>query len=215
MIFVPCSIQLQMIKNLSSDLQYTDKELVSRISRGDRLAFKILHDKCWNDIYSVALGFLKSPDWVQDVIQDVFMKLWIRREKLGVIDDPRAYIFIMARNELITAIKSKSRLDSLNRKYKQPLSDEFLLPDQALALKELESVVADAVSDLPELQQEIFRLTRIEGLSHEEIAERLGIARKTVANNITRALNHIRTHLHRHSDDILLVLLSSWVVYFS
>ena len=203
-----------MIKSLSSDLQI-DKELVSRISRGDRLAFKILHDKCWDDIYGVALGFLKSPDWVQDVIQDVFMKLWIRREKLGVIDDLRAYIFIMARNELITAIKSKARLDDLNRKYRQPLADEFLLPDQALDLKELESLVADAVSDLPEIQRKIFRLTRIQGLSHEEIAERLGIARKTVANNITRALNQIRIHLHKHSNDILFILLSSWILDFS
>jgi RNA polymerase sigma-70 factor (family 1) len=204
-----------MIKSLSSDLHYIDKELVSRISRGDRLAFKILHDTCWNDIYSVALGFLKSPDWVQDVIQDVFMKLWLRREKLGIIDDLKAYIFIMARNELITAIKRKSRLDDLNRKYMQPLTDEFMLPDEALDLKELESAVAEAVSCLPELQQKIFRLTRSQGLSHEEIAGRLGIARKTVANNITRTLNHIRTHLHKHRDEILSVLLISCLPYFS
>jgi RNA polymerase sigma-70 factor (ECF subfamily) len=195
-------------------LPYNETELLLRIAEGDKAAFKELHDHYWNNLYSVALSFLKSPDWAMDVIQEVFLKLWERRHKLSEIDHFKPYLFVSTRNELLTALKSSTRQAQLQEKYAQRMPDHFMLPDQVLSVKELEGLVASVVAQLPELQRTIYRLTREQGLSHDEIAGQLGIARKTVANNMTKALNQIREYLQVHSDDLsvlLLIALECWL----
>jgi RNA polymerase sigma-70 factor (ECF subfamily) len=195
-------------------LPYNETELLLRIAEGDKAAFKELHDHYWNNLYSVALSFLKSPDWAMDVIQEVFLKLWERRHKLSEIDHFKPYLFVSTRNELLTALKSSTRQAQLQEKYAQRMPGHFMLPDQVLSVKELEGLVTSAVAQLPEQQRTIYRLTREQGLSHDEIAEQLGIARKTVANNMTKALNQIREYLQVHSDDLsvlLLIALECWL----
>lgn len=196
-----------MFLNLPSDTSYNEKALLARIAEGDKDAFKQLYDHYWNDIYYVALGFLKSPEWSQDIIQEVFIKIWQKRATLTSIEQFKSYIFIIARNELISALRQKMRTDGQQDRYRQLLPEQYTSADQSLAVRELETQIGEAVQQLPEQQQRIFRMTRQEGLSHDEIADQLGIARKTVANNITKTLNHIRDYLLEHGNDVLTVAL--------
>lgn len=192
---------------MPSDTSYNEKALLARIAEGDKDAFKQLYDRYWNDIYYVALGFLKSPEWSQDIIQEVFIKIWQKRATLTSIEQFKSYIFIIARNELISALRQKMRADGQQDRYRQLLPEQYTSADQPLAVRELETQIGEAVQQLPEQQQRIFRMTRQEGLSHDEIADQLGIARKTVANNITKTLNHIRDYLLEHGNDVLTVAL--------
>src|SRR5690606_315172 len=104
---------------------------------GDRLAFKTLYDRHWDNLYAVALGFLKSPEWSLDILQDVFFKVWVKKEQLSEIDDFGSYLFIMVRNELVTALKSRARMLERNKKYIASLPIGYLtLPDTKITLKE-------------------------------------------------------------------------------
>jgi RNA polymerase sigma-70 factor (ECF subfamily) len=197
---------------LSGDQSYNEKELLTRVAGGDRGAFKQLYDLYWDDIYYIALSFLKSPEWSQDVIQDIFIKIWQKRATLPAVEQFKSYLFIIARNELISALRQKMRADGHNDQYRQHLPEQFLAPDQSFAVKELETQIGQAVQQLPEQQKRIFLMTRNDGLSHDEIAQQLGLARKTVANNITKALNHIRDYLLAHGNDLVTIALCIWML---
>lgn len=174
-------------------VQGNEKALILRVAAGDRAAFKCLYDDYWDDLYALALSFLKSPDWAQDMVQDVFLKLWIRREEIPAIGQFRAYIFTMLRNGIVSALRQRR----LREKYQRQLPGDFLAPEAEtrLATRELEELVREAIARLPHPQGLLIALTREQGLSHEEIAQRLGMAKKTVSNSLTKALNSIRLYL--------------------
>jgi len=183
-----------------------EKALLLQVAEGDRLAFKRLYDHYWNDLYTLALSFLKSPDWAEDLVQELFLRVWVKRETLPAIDQFKSYIFIMLRNEIISALRHKSRTIKLHEKYRQQIPGSFLLkdqdgsvgPDGYVNLKELEQLIRQAIAQLPPPQGLLIELTREQGLSHEEIAGRLGMAKKTVSNTLTKALNNIRLYLRQH-----------------
>lgn len=192
-----------------------DQLLLARIAAGDKDAFQIFYANHWSAIHAVALAWLKSPEWAQDVVQDVFIKLWDKREKLTEVEDPRSYLFIMGRNEIISAFKRNSRallLTSIDR-YAEVLEGGYLQPDHALGLKQSENFVRAAVEQLSPRQKLIFQLTRQEGLSHEEIADKLGLTKETVSNHATRALHSIRVFLRHHSATLGL-LFASFFTFF-
>lgn len=178
----------------------TDNELLVLIVSGDTAAFAVLHDRYWKNIFYTALGFLKSPESAQDVVQDVFLKLWQKREQLAEVNDLRSYMFTIARNALINSLRKKSRVDSLDRQYREFFSGKYLLPEDRTAVRQLEELIAEAAARLPARQREILMLTRELGFSHSQIATHMGIARKTVANLITKALVFIRQYIYVHGD---------------
>lgn len=175
-----------------------DQEFLAGMIQGDREAFRRLYERYWRVVYSIAQDWLKSPEGAQDIVQDVFSKLWEKRARLGQVKDIRSYLFIMARNEIVSAVKSQPvRAYSIDS-YMEALPGNDLQPDHALGLKQSEAVVHAAVEQLSPRQKLIFQLTRQEGLSHEEIADRLGLTKETVGNHATRALQNIRGFLREH-----------------
>jgi RNA polymerase sigma-70 factor (family 1) len=191
-----------------------DRQLLLQVAKGDRLAFKRIYDHYWNDMYALAISFLKSSYWAQDILQDLFLKIWIKRESLSSVAQFRPYIFIMLRNELITALRSKARYEQLYDKYRQQIPPDFLLPDNRLIINELEQFIREAIMQLPPTQSLLIDLTRNQGLSHEEIADRMGIAKKTVSNTLTKALNNIRNYLREHGErfSFLTGALGCWLL---
>jgi RNA polymerase sigma-70 factor (family 1) len=176
-----------------------EKVLLQRIAGGDKAAFKIIHDHYWPVLYSTATRFLKSPDEAMDVVQEVFFKIWVKRETLTSIDDFKSWLFITTRNKLVSAFRKKQRIHALNQGYLQK-ETFYNIPEEKLALKQLEQCISEGVAQLSPQQQLIYDLTRNEGLSHDEIAGRLGIAKKTVSNIITRALSGLRRYLLERGD---------------
>lgn len=181
--------------------QHTEKELFRQIAAGDRTAFRIIYERHWNRIFSVALSYLKSPEWAKDLVQEIFLTVWAKRENFREVENPGGYLFRIARNQLINALRQKFEDIPIEDRYRDSLPDNFLSPDGALALKQAEALIREAVEQLPAQQKLVFTLTRQEGLSHEAIAEQLGVNKRTVSNHATKALNYIRRYLDRHHQD--------------
>ncbi len=187
--------------------------MLLRIAGGDKVAFKIIYDKYWNTIYTTALSYLKSPEWAQDLVQDIFLKLWIKREKLPEVEKFDAFFFVMARNEILDALKTKFQSSiPIDQKYEDILPADILSPDAMINLKEYEGIINKAVDQLPEQQKKIFKLTRQQGLSHEQISKELGITRRTVSNHMTKALNSIRQFLKDNADSRFILLLLAGIL---
>lgn len=165
------------------------------LSHGDESAFLQLYNKYWNRIYLLALTYLKSTELAQDIVQDVFLKVWDQRESFRTVQQPGSFIYIMGRNAVINAFRKKVSNDRVVEEPADYIPDNFLLPNQILDLKQLRERLDAAINHLPPQQHLIIKLSREEGLTHKEIAERLGIEKSTVKNHVIRALNTLRQQL--------------------
>ena len=177
---------------------YNERLLLHLVAEGSKPAFTVLYDRHWKNIYSTALHYLKSSEWAQDLVQDIFLKIWVKRTTLAQVDNFAAFLFIVARNQLVSALRKKIAAGPLPEQNAVPGTIE--LPDNALCLKQTEQLISDAIAQLPPQQRLVFTLTRHEGLSHEAIARQLGLNIRTVNNHATRALASIRRYLEGHPE---------------
>ena len=172
-----------------------EKELLLRVANGDQRAYRILFDRYWDLMYANALHFTKSPEWAKDLAQEIFMKIWMMRDKLPAVQRFEAYLFTVARNMIF---------DELRKLHRSPQHDDFFEAYfaetehdtvQKAELKELEKDLHTAIDQLPLQMQTAFKLSRFEGLTHEQIARQMNISRVTSQNYIARALLNIRKYL--------------------
>lgn len=171
------------------------QRLLRMVAEGHRPSFTDLYDRYWKKIYATSLHYLKSPEWSQDLVQDIFLKIWLKRSVLPEVENFESFLFILARNELISAIRKKVAAVPLPKHNEATAAADH--PDNVLSLKQTEQLIADAIAQLPPQQKLVFTLTRQAGLSHEAIARRLGLNTRTVNNHATQALLHIRQYLRK------------------
>lgn len=179
-------------------LLYNEKELLVQIAEGDENAFCQLFNHYWNHIYSVAFSLTKSAVISEEIVQDVFVKIWLNKEKLTSVTKFDAYLFTMARNHIYNELRKKTLEQPFVEHLEQYFLQSFSLPDQEMSFKETNQLINKLVEQLPSQQRVIFRLSRYEGFSHNKIAEELGISALTVKSHMTKALRFIRHFLQMH-----------------
>jgi RNA polymerase sigma-70 factor (family 1) len=179
---------------LSASSSYHEKEIIRLIIQGDESAFEALYRHYRHRTYTLALTYMNDPAQAEDVLQEFFLKIWKVRLTLEKIDRFDLYLFTALRNQLISELRKKDR----QQKIKAYLSRENAwqpTAEQMTESRELHSAIREALQQLPEKQQTIYRMSREEGLNHEEIASRLQLSPRTISNLLSLTLNHLRTSL--------------------
>jgi|SRR5690606_2325144 len=179
-------------------VDFDDKELVSRLKNSDEASFRIVFDQYHRRIYQFAYGFLKEHEQSEEVVQEAFLNFWLYRNKLSAEAAIASLLFTMARRVLI----DHWRKCASSNKFKDHLINSLDQIDNSTEIliesRELERVSKAAFQLLTEQQREIFILSREEGLTYNEIAERMQISRHTVKYHLTNALDIIRQHFAKH-----------------
>ena len=169
------------------------------IKAGNMLAFDALYKKYSARIFKFAFSILKLQEDAENIVQDVFLQLWINRDKVDHVSSVRYYVFSIAYRSSISVIRKKVKesqfLDELMRQ--QDLTQES--PAIQAEYLELEEKLNTVVNALPARQKEVYLLHRVEGLKYAEIAQRLGISVNTIENHMARALRTIRESLGDYS----------------
>lgn len=144
----------------------------------------------------------------EDIVQDVFLKLWNEHESLTGIENFGNYIFRMSKNHAINHFRRMAHETLIISEMFQadPTHNQT---EDFIALQETEKILAEIIDKLPAQQKAIYHLSRHEGRSHEEIAALLKISPHTVRNHIVQAMSTIRTHLIRHSEIFLILALTA------
>lgn len=162
---------------------------LAKLARGEHRSYEILFTYYHPKVYHFISGFVKDEE-AYDITQDIFCKVWQNREKMAAISSFKSYLFAMARN----AIYNQYEHQLIVQKYSS-LSDEnkneYTLEDE-LQAKELYLLIEMYVEHMPEQRGRIFKMSRMEGFSNEEIAEKLHLSKGTVENNISIALAELR-----------------------
>jgi RNA polymerase sigma-70 factor (ECF subfamily) len=172
-----------------------EKALLRLVSEGDESAFRKIYDAYHDHIYNAAFAFTKSPHIAEDIVQEAFCKVWDKRSLLPSVEKFDAWLFIIARNQIMTELKSRMRHAEFVEYLRKFLTESEETPLQDLISRESESIIRDAVEILPPQQKAVFSLSREEGLSQEEIALKLNISKNTVRNHMNAALKFIRHYI--------------------
>lgn len=174
-------------------LHANDQELLAEIGRRNGLAFDVLYNRYWKDVFNIAYKRVRNTDLAEDVAQDVFVQLWIR-EKATPIDNLPGYLRIATRNRVFKQIETESRYDLLPADSEDQLRGYGRADDHVL-YKEFQAAFEALTNSLPAQQQQVFRLRFQEGHNTQQIAEQLGISEKTVRNQMGRALSKLRNSI--------------------
>lgn len=164
----------------------------ARIAAGDRAAFEALFRAHYKPLCAFANGYLADAEKSEDLVQELFIRLWLDREKLTVTSSIKAYLFASVRNRCLNALKIAVRM--------RGMSDEHLAIQEESDPTEDEHTeriarVQAAVAGLPEERRKVFTMCRFDGLKYAEVATRLGISVKTVENQMGKALKDLRIEL--------------------
>lgn len=171
-------------------------ELLTRLKNGDIKAFDRIYELYSHKLYSFVFKILKNESEAADIVQEVFVKIWESRDKLGDYQLLNSYIFTIAYNFSISLIRK--RISS--NKYLERLKNSSILVTapaciNEIEFKELNIQVEELISNLPDRQKQVFLLHRENGLSYAEIAEQLGISKNTVENHMVKALRYLRENM--------------------
>ena len=176
---------------------HDEKALLQQIAQGDEAAFSTLFYAYLGNLQPFIMKLTRSEEDTKEVIQETFIRLWMSRDKLGEVQTLHAWIYTIAANECYRFLKKRSsreqRLSDLTRADTSAVGDQPAL--YALQLKEVNRLVREAVSQLPQRRRRIYQMSRDEGLKIPEIAAALHISPNTVKNTLVSSLGFIRKYL--------------------
>ena len=190
----------------------TERELLARIKMADQDAFRQVFNAYVHKVYQFVVGYVKDRADAEDVVQQVFQKLWTSRELIDIDKSFSGFLFTIAYRKTIDHIRqNKSRKQGIVRfmHLEEPASDnnaEYLLTHHQLDVD-----YQQAINALTPKRKEIFLLSRHEGLSNKQIAERLQLSVKTVENHMTAALYTLRTQLKKAEIGIVILLMHFFI----
>ena len=183
--------------------------LLQRLQQGDTEAYITLYDQYYPSLYTYILHFINIPELAEDALQEVFIKIWEIRERINPELSFSGYLYRITRNHVFKRLKKISADAALRLQVMQELQHQTEDADTALLWKQYESLLHQAIAQLPPQRQKVFRLCREESKSYEEVAVELGISRNTVKEHMVLAMKSIKFFFFTNTDGILPLLLVS------
>jgi len=170
-----------------------DTELMDRLRAGDDLALKLIYKKYWNQLFTSAFNMLQDQHACEDIIQELFINLWNKREQLEIKASLKSYLFASVRYEVFRQIRKGSVREDIFENVHEKLQTPSEYGN--IEHRELLSQVNSIVNNLSEKCKTVYKLSREQQLSHKEIASQLDISTKTVENHLNKALRQLRISL--------------------
>ncbi len=190
--------------------QYNDTKLTQQIADGDPNAFKQIYERYAPAMFNNAFRFTKHHERAKDLTQDIFFRIWTNREKLREVEDFEAYLYVVARNCIFNDLKKQLPLNGSGEFLESFLLHEDTTPLEQMETRDLEKRLMESIAALPAQMQSVFRLSRFEGLTHAQIAAKLGISENTSKSYVVRALIAIRKQLSGQGEQLIVLLLALW-----
>lgn len=171
------------------------KNIVAQLAKDKKSALDELYTFYYPRLYCFAKGFLKVEDDINDILQEVFVKLWMNRKNIKDVETFNAYIFTITKNLIVSYFRQKIKQRDFEAQVQTlAINKSGNLYDE-IEYKDLKEKVDLFVEDLPEKRKQVYNLSREKGLSNKEIAKELGISVKTVEDHITHAIKYLKTKL--------------------
>lgn len=170
-----------------------EKEMLIKIAEGDQKAFELLFTQYKTSIYSAAFRLTHSSSLAEEIVQDVFLKVWLKRSGLDQIDNFGGYLFTIAQNTIFSAMRKSLKLKIL--KQADPASLAVLATsEEEPKSNDYELLLEEAINRLPTKQKKTYMLIKQEGLKREQAADILRVSAETVKSNLEQAIRNIKAY---------------------
>jgi RNA polymerase sigma-70 factor (family 1) len=183
----------------------TDEQLIILIKKDDQQAFAQIYNRYAESLAGFAASKLYSLDDARDIIHDLFVKLWESRGEVYISSNLKSYLFSIVRHRIIDKIRR-----NITREEYASMVQSLIVPshdsaEKQVEAKELQESIEKSLNQLPPRVKEIYKLSRDEGLTNHEIAEKLNLSEQTVKNQLSAALKHLRGSLSSISTFIVML----------
>lgn len=175
-----------------NDIPNSEPELLAKLRQGDVDSYRVLFLRYYTRVTLFIRGMTGAVPQADDIAQNIFLKLWLNRESIDPGQSLRNYLFVMARNEVFNHLRSLRTGAGVLKAVGEREPAYNPSPDSEVLPNETHRIVVKAVEGMPEKRREVFRMSRQEGLSNKEIAERTGLSVRTADKHIELALKDIR-----------------------
>ena len=173
---------------------YNEKDLLRLVAGGDKTAFTSLFNNYRNKIYSIAFELTESSAVAEEIVQDVFLKIWLKRHFLNEVTHFKAYLFTIARNYVFTALKRIARREAIEKNATGGAPLFYFDTEHRVLNKEYTRILQTAIDRLPLQQRQVYNLVKNEGYKREEAAAALQLSPETVKTHLAQAMRNIRAY---------------------
>jgi len=180
-----------------------EKTILLQVAAGDERAFALLFEKEHKKINSFALKLTRSKELAEEIVQDVFLKLWMNRSELETIDNWGGYLNRVVRNHSFNVLRRLAQETLAAHEIGRQNTELDMDTELNIDFRETRKLVNEAVAALPSQQQKVYNLCHVEGLKYAEAAERLNVSPETIKAHMKQALRNIRKYLNRYAPFII------------
>ncbi len=167
-------------------------QLLSALRESNHEAFKDLYLLYYEPICKFVYSMTKSQSDSEDIVQNIFAKIWEKRTDLGAVRSMKAYLYVAARNSVIEFFRTRRPQTDLSPESLEQLREESVSSEEDFIARETELLIKLALSRMPRIRRQIFEMSRYEGLSNEDIARKLHLSSNAVASHIYNAKKDLR-----------------------
>ncbi len=179
---------------------YEDEGLVKLIRLGDKHAFEVIYHRYHNQLYYLAMKYLKSKNLSEDAVQDIFIKLWQKRGQLDPEKSVKAFLFISMKNHVLNMIRNRKNKIISDQEYIEEQHETSENVFNEVISADYEKILHRGLAELPERKKYVFELKAFNGFSNSEVAELLTISINTVKVHYYHGSQFIRSYLKKHAD---------------
>lgn len=172
----------------------TEKELIILLKEGDEKAFTTLYRRYWSKVYNFSRLYLSSILEIEEVVQEVFVKVWESRSLLREDDNFKGFLFVITRNLVFNQFRRSFNENAYKQTVLSSIMPYYNLEEE-LTAADLQEFIEKMVKELPPRQQEVFNLSRNAHLTYKEISIHLNISEKTVERHINEALKFLKKNI--------------------
>jgi len=197
---------------MESKTARAEEILLAKIAKGDHHAFRTLFDLYHHKVYSYSIRFLRSETHAEEIVQEVFINLWLGREKISQISNFGGYLRVITKNQTLNALKKIALDFKLNNVQIENWTEVDNNTEHNIQLKETRALLSEAIQKLPKQQRLIYQMCHIDGIKQKEVAERLNISPLTVKAHLRDATKTIRSLLGDRTELSALIFMFFYVM---
>lgn len=195
---------------MATDLfQHEHPYWLEEFKHGDESAFTQLYNAYSKPLYRKILAMVKDEEQAKEVLQDLFLKIWVNREKIDTTKSFRAYLYTVAANLVYDHFRCVARTRELSLKLIRASVEGYEHADQRLIEKDNFALISNAIDQLSPQRKKIYVMCRLDGKSYQEVSSELAISPSTIRDHIVKANRVVKDYLLRHPEQALLLFFTS------
>ena len=189
-------------------VEYSDSTIITLLKQGSEKVFETVFKDHFKSLHAYAHTFLKDDELAEEVVQNVFCRIWEKRDQLKPEGSIKAYLYRSVHNESLNYLKHQKVKASFQVYYADEMENASNQPSEKVMVNELERHIHKAINELPQQCRTIFQLSRFEHLKYQQIADEMGLSIKTIENQMGKALKLLRVKLAEFLTIMIFLLIS-------